>query len=49
MNDTDEHKNQIYREAEKRRKTRIDKIIMEQGLSRFQANQPIITKKVDHE
>ena len=49
MNDTDEHKNQKYKEAEKRRKTRIDKILMEHRLSHSQPNQAIITKKVDHE
>ena len=48
-NDTDEHKNQIYKEAEKRRKNRTDKILTEHRLSRPQPNQPKITKKVDHE
>ena len=48
MKDTDEHKNQFYKEAEKRRKTRIDKILMEHRLNHSQHNQPIIAKKVDH-
>ena len=49
MKDTYEHKNQFYKEAEKRRKTGIDKIFMEHRLSHSQPNQPIITKKVDSE